>query len=179
MEWINHGERPIYESSWVSVGLIDVEVPGHRRFDHHVVHSGDAVGTIAINDEGAVLVMWRHRVITDTWGWEIPAGRIEPGESGAEAARRETREETGWAPATVDRLVEFFPCNGLSDLQFEIFVSTDAVYEGPPTDVSEAARVEWLPVGQLREEIAAGRMRDGLSLAACCYALALHPSFGS
>ncbi len=46
-----------------------------------------------------VLLLWRHRFITDTWGWEIPAGGIDPGETPPDAAARETLEETGWEPA--------------------------------------------------------------------------------
>ena len=45
-----------------------------------------------------MLLLWRHRFITDTWGWEIPAGRVEAGEALEDAARREAIEETGWAP---------------------------------------------------------------------------------
>jgi hypothetical protein len=35
--WIEHGERAIYDSPWVSLHLVDVEVPGGHRFEHHVV----------------------------------------------------------------------------------------------------------------------------------------------
>lgn len=172
MRWIVHGERPIYESPWVSVGLADVEVPGGPRFDHHVVHAGDAAGVVVHHAERGVLLLWRHRFITDTWGWEIPAGRIDDGESMADAAARETLEETGWRPGPLRHLTSFFPCNGLSDQQFHIFTADDADHVGDPSDPSEASRVEWVPTAQLRSAIASGEMRDGLSLTACCFALA-------
>ncbi len=37
MRWTVHGERPIYRSEWVNLTLVDVEPPGHGRFEHHVV----------------------------------------------------------------------------------------------------------------------------------------------
>ena len=46
----------------------------------------------------AGLLLWRHRFITGSQGWEIPIGKIEPGEDPATAAARETEEETGWRP---------------------------------------------------------------------------------
>ena len=51
---------------------------------------------MAVDPARGVLALWRHRFITDTWGWEIPAGRLEAGETAEQAARRETLEETGW-----------------------------------------------------------------------------------
>lgn len=173
MKWIVHGERSIYESPWVSLGLADVEVPGSHRFEHHVVHCGAAAGTVIMDPERGVLLIWRHRFITNSWGWEIPAGRIDGIETPAEAAARETLEETGWRPGPLVPLVGFFPSNGLSDQRFHIFTGETATYVGDPTDSSESSRIEWLSIEDLRTAIATGQMQDGLSLTACCYALAI------
>ncbi|MGH9186918.1 MAG: NUDIX hydrolase, partial [Acidimicrobiales bacterium] len=90
MRWTVHGERSLYDSDWVSLRLVDVEIPGGERFEHHVVRgAAAAAGTVVHDSAHGVLMMWRHRFITDTWGWEIPAGRIDPGESPMEAAARE------------------------------------------------------------------------------------------
>src|SRR6202163_884157 len=87
MRWVVHGERAVYESPWVSVALVDVEVPGGRRFEHHVVRMpGEASGVVAV-EGGRVLLIHRHRFITDSTGWEIPAGRVEAGEDSIEAGR--------------------------------------------------------------------------------------------
>src|SRR5689334_1572498 len=169
MEWIVHGERTLYESEWVTLALADVEVPGRRRFEHHVVRVGPASGAVVHDPDRGVLLLWRHRFVTDTWGWEIPAGRIDGGESAADAASRETLEETGWRPGPMRPLVRFFPCNGLSDQAFHIFTAEGAEHLGEPTDPSESSRVEWLTREQLRAAISAGEMLDGLSLTACCY----------
>lgn len=165
MEWIQHGERSVYESPWVSLRLVDVEVPGGERFEHHVVRRHlPAAGCVVHDPERGVLLIWRHRFITRTWGWEIPAGRVEEGEELAAAAAREVLEETGWQPGPVRHLFGFFPTNGLSDGRFEIFAAAGASYVGEPTDPSEADRVEWVPVERVRALIAAGEVKDGLSL---------------
>lgn len=81
MQWTVHGRRSIYESSWVSLDLVDVELPDGQRFEQHVVRMARPVaGAAVIRDPGQVLLLWRHRHVTGTWGWEIPAGRIEDGE---------------------------------------------------------------------------------------------------
>ena len=55
-------------------------------------------GAVALDDQDRVLLVWRHRFITKSWGWELPGGIVDSGETSAEAARRETVEETGWRP---------------------------------------------------------------------------------
>jgi 8-oxo-dGTP pyrophosphatase MutT (NUDIX family) len=172
MRWIVHGERSVYTSPWVSLRLADVEIPGGGRFEHHVVRvPREAAGCVVHDPDRGVLLIWRHRFITDTWGWEIPAGAVDEGESAADAAAREVREETGWRPGPVEHLVTFHPSNGLSDQRFHTFLARGAEREGDPVDVGEAERVAWRSPDEIRADIAGNQMPDGLSLAALLYAL--------
>ena len=167
MRWIVHGERLVYDSEWMRVALADVEVPGERRFEHHVLRMpAAAAGTVVHDPERGVLLLWRHRFVTDTWGWEVPAGRIDPGETPAEAAAREALEETGWRPGPLRPLTTYFPHNGTSDATFHLFAAAGAVHVGEPSDPSESERVEWRRVADVRDSIAAGEVGDGLSLTA-------------
>ena len=173
MEWIVHGERLLYDSDWVRLALVDVEVPGGERFDHHVVRlPRDASGTVVHDVDRGVLLLWRHRFITDTWGWEIPAGGIDAGETPQDAATREVVEETGWRPHRPELLVSYHPSNGLSDQTFHAFLARGAERVGEPTDVSESERIEWVPVDEVRRLVRTGQVRDGLSLTALAYVLA-------
>jgi 8-oxo-dGTP pyrophosphatase MutT (NUDIX family) len=168
-----HGERSIYDSEWVRLSLVDITVPGHGRFEHHVVRMpNQAAGTVVHDPERGVLLLWRHRFITDSWGWEIPAGRIDPGEGPAEAAAREVMEETGWRPTGLRPLVSYQPTNGLSDQRFHLFLARGALHVGDPTDVSESERIEWVPTAELRQLVSAGQVPDGLSLTALLYTFA-------
>lgn len=169
-----HGERQIYDSDWVRLTLVDVEIPGGSRFEHHVVRAPrNAAGTVVQSDRG-VLLLWRHRFITDTWGWEIPAGAVDHGESIEAAAAREVLEETGWRPETLEPLVAYHPMNGSCDQQFHTFLARGAEHVGAPTDPAEADRVEWVPVDAVRRILLDGGVTDGLSLTALTYALAFH-----
>ena len=165
MEWMIHGRRAIYESSWVSLDLVDVELPDGQRFEQHVVRMARPVAAVVVVDgQDRVLLMWRHRHVTDTWGWEIPAGRIEVGETPEEAAARETEEETGWRPGPLRKIVVSQPSNGSVDSRHHIFRADGAEHIGPPTDITEAARVEWVPLGEVRSRIAKGEIVNGGTL---------------
>jgi 8-oxo-dGDP phosphatase len=173
MRWTVHGERPIYESHWMSMVLVDVEVPGGPRFDHHVVRfPRKAAGTIVHDPERGVLLLWRHRFTTDTWGWELPAGAIDDGETPAEAAAREALEETGWRPGPLRPLGTYAPNNGSSDQLFHLFIAEGATHLGDPTDPSESERVEWRTVEQVRDAITKGEVFDGMSLTGLLWVLA-------
>ncbi len=185
MRWQVHGERDIYTSEWLTVALADVEVPAvgdhpAHRFEHHVVRSErPASGTVVldrVDGVDSVLLLWRHRFITDTWGWEIPAGGVDEGETSLQAARREVVEESGWDvggdAGTLEHLVDYFPLNGMADKRFDLFLARGAVHVGEPTDPSESERIEWVPVERLRAEVSAGHVGDGLSLTALLWCLA-------
>ena len=73
----------------------------------------------------------------------------------------------------------FHPANGISDQTFHTFIADGAVRVGDPTDIGEAERIEWVSVSEVRRIVAAGEMRDGLSLTAITYALAFGELDGS
>lgn len=173
MRWLNHGETVRYDSPWVRVMTADVELPDGRRFDHHVIRMPmPAAGVVVTDPDRGVLMLWRHRFITDTWGWEIPAGRLEAGETPEEGARREVIEETGWEPGALRALTVYHPSHGISDQTFHLFAASGAVRIGSPADWFESERVEWVPAAQVRAEVRAGNIGDGLSLTALLWCLA-------
>ena len=173
MRWTVHGERSIYDSEWMRLVLVDVEIPGVQRYDHHVVrYPQPASGTVVHDPDRGVLLLWRHRFITDTWGWEVPAGRIEIGETPEQAARRETLEETGWRPGALTKLGAYAPSNGSSDQMFHLFVAAGAEHVGEPSDIGESERIAWVPVDEVRRLIGSGELTDGLSITALLWALA-------
>lgn len=173
MRWTVHGERAVYSSPWMSMHLVDVEPPGGERFEHHAVRMPAAAAGVVLYDpapDRGVLLLYRHRFIGDFWGWEIPAGRIEAGERADAAARRESREEVGWEPATLVPLTTYRYASGSSDGEFALFFGTDVRQVGPPTDVHESERIAWVAPAQVRQLIARGEVIDGLTLTALLWA---------
>jgi 8-oxo-dGTP pyrophosphatase MutT (NUDIX family) len=98
MRWTIHSERDLYRDQWVHLATADVELPDGRHLDHRIIRTAAPGAGLIIVDNGRVLLMWRHRFITNSYGWEIPHGSIRPGENPADAAAREAEEETGWRP---------------------------------------------------------------------------------
>jgi 8-oxo-dGTP pyrophosphatase MutT (NUDIX family) len=165
MEWTVNGERLVYDSPWVQVALADVECGDLRVPEHHVVRAtAQVAGVVALNaDQDAVLMLWRHRFITGSWGFEVPAGRIDPGETPAEAADRECLEETGWRIGPSEPLARWHPSQGLIDQTFHAVQATAIEYSGPPVDVHEADRIEWVPFAEVERLLDSDDLVDGFS----------------
>lgn len=165
VRWTVHGRRELYQSPWVSLHLVDVEVPGGRRYEHHAISGPDAAGVIVTDPSRGTLMIRRHRFLSDEWGWEVPGGMIEAGESPEDAARRECVEESGWEPSTLRLLSKFAPIAGQSDQTFWVFAAGGALRLGEP-EPDETERVEWLDDATLRRLVERHEILDALSLIA-------------
>ena len=174
--WVVHGERALYRSEWVGVGLADVELPSGRRIAHHVVRvPRPAVGVVVHQPARGVLMLRRHRFIPDRWVWEIPAGRVEAGESVAAAGAREVLEETGWRVGPLAPVFEFWPSIGLSDQRFHLLHAREATLAGPPSDLDETGEVAWIPAARVPALIQSGQVAGALALTGLLWLLTLAP----
>jgi len=175
MKWEVGSERQLYVDDWLDIRVADVALPGGRHLEHRLVRTKPGAGAVAINRDRQVLLLWRHRFITDRWGWEIPMGRIEQGEFPIDAAAREFEEETGWRPGPLRPLIYVQPTPGLTTSEHHIFRADGATYIGEATDKFESERVEWLPLVDLRALIDKEEITSGTTIAALLYLLSEPP----
>jgi 8-oxo-dGDP phosphatase len=172
MRWTVHSEKPLYQDPWLDIRLADVEITGGRHLQHRVIRSRNGgAGAVVVDDQERVLLLWRHRFITDTWAWEIPIGGIKDGEEPAAAAAREVEEETGWRPGPMRLMTVVHPTPGLSDSTHQIFRADGATHIGPPSDDFEAERIAWVPLCETRRLIDKRDIVSGTTMAALLYVL--------
>jgi 8-oxo-dGTP pyrophosphatase MutT (NUDIX family) len=171
VQWKVNSERSLYRDQWVDVRSADIELPDGRHLDHRLIQDHASAGAVVVNDSGRVLLLWRHRFITDTWGYEIPLGRIRVGEAPIEAAAREVEEETGWRPGPLAKLLYVQPSAGLTTSQHHVFHASRSTYVGPAVDSIESEYVEWVPLNKVPELIGKGQIVSGTTVAALLMAL--------
>lgn len=163
--WINHGTlETVYSSWWLSLTIDKVEKPDGTIVEHEVVRGPDAAGMVVLNEHRGMLMIWRHRFMPDTWGWEIPGGVVDAGESPQVAAERECLEETGWkVVGPVRHVSRHHPSCGLVRQTFDLYLASDAVDHGDPVDKNEAASVAWRSHAQVAADLRNGKISDGLT----------------
>ena len=171
MRWIVHSEKPLYNDPWLDVRHADVELPDGCHLEHRVIRTPPGVGAVVTDEHGRVLPLWRHRFITDMWGWEIPVGRDEPGEDLAEAAAREVEEETGWRPGSLRPLLTVEPTPGISTSVHHVYRADSATQIGEPEDAFESSRVDWVPLDTIPGLISTGKISVATTLAALLYTM--------
>ena len=112
--------------------VFSVEVD-RRRFpngkDHEVtiVRHSPSVVIIPMRDDGQVILIRQYRASVDKELWEVPAGRVDTGESPEEAVVRECEEEIGLVPRRLQRIRGLFPAPGFCDEELIFFRVSDLV----------------------------------------------------
>jgi ADP-ribose pyrophosphatase len=105
----------------IEVSVDRIELPSGRRTDREVVHHPGAAAVVPFVSDGEVLLVRQYRHPVRTQLWEIPAGKLEPGEGALACARRELREETGFVADDWAEVGAFFTSPGFSDERITLF----------------------------------------------------------
>src|SRR6185436_665700 len=114
--------------------------------DYYVVTFGPRVGVVAVRN-GSVLLVRRYRFLVNDLSWEIPGGKVEPGEGPEAAGARECREETGVLCHDLKPLVVYYP--GLDNVDNRTTLLYSERVEEPAAFVADAKEVEeiaWIPL---------------------------------
>lgn len=90
----------LYEGRIVQLDVDEVEEPGGVHGRREVVRQRGSVAALPIHDDGRVTLVRQYRYAVDALVWELPAGRIDPGETPEQGAQRELEEEAGCAHAS-------------------------------------------------------------------------------
>lgn len=156
--WTIHEERLIDASRRLKLSIAAVELPDGVHFEQYVLRMPKAAMTVVLDDEDRVLLIWRHRFVIDQWTWELPGGYVDSTEDAARTAAREVEEETGWKPRNMSRLAVFQPLTGSADFENIVFLAEGADDTGAAPDVNEAAQIKWVPLKEVRDLMAEGKI---------------------
>jgi 8-oxo-dGTP pyrophosphatase MutT (NUDIX family) len=160
----------VYDSYWCGLRRDHVVLPGGALQEYHVFEIHDAVAVVPVLPDGSIVMLWQFRHPHGKTHWEVPAGRVDEGESAAAAAERELLEETGYRPRRVVRLAEFYPTNGISPHRAELFAALDCErVRAPEPGPCEKLSVHVKSEEEVRRRLARGDFTDGFTALALFY----------
>ena len=166
--------KAIYESDWVCLYLDTVRLPDGEIIDgyHQLHYPHESVSVVITNRQGELLLERNRRYTTGRLEWEVPAGRVETGESPEATARRECLEETGCTLREMRYLGWHNPANGMSDLKMHVFAATVEA-EGAITDTNEIESKRWFSPDEVKAMLRQGDIHCGVSMLALLWVLAI------
>jgi len=158
--------RRVYAGKVLSLDLDEVEEPGGVRTTREVVRHAGSVAVLALQDDGAVLLVRQYRYPVDDLVWELPAGRLDPGEAPEAAAQRELQEEVGQRARRLEKIAFFYTTPGFCDEAMHVFRGTSLEPAPAQGDEDERIEVRAFPLSELEAMIGRGEIREGKTLVA-------------
>jgi ADP-ribose pyrophosphatase len=128
-----------------------------------VQHSGSAV-MLAADEKKRILLVRQYRLPARQYLWEIPAGRLDPGETPLKAAKRELAEETGYRAGKWKKLVSYYPSPGFLAERMTIFVATKLTAGEAHNMEDERIEIGWFSRKDVEKMIRSGRIIDGKTI---------------
>lgn len=152
--------RCVYQGGLLHVREDRVELPdGQQATREYIVHPG-AVVVIPLLENGEVVMERQFRYPLRRDFYELPAGKIDPGEQPLACGQRELLEETGYVADKWRFLATIHPCIGYSDESMCLFLAEQLTLGGHRRDGDEFLEVFTMPLVQALEWVRCGRISD-------------------
>jgi ADP-ribose pyrophosphatase len=156
----------VYEGRVLDLDVDDVEEPGGIRGRREVVRQRGSVAALPVHDDGRVVLIRQYRYAVDQHVWELPAGRVDPGETPEQGARRELEEEVGLRPGSLEPLLVFWTTPGFCDEVMHLYRATGLESVPARPEADENIEAATFTLAEAREMIGRGEIRDGKTVVA-------------
>lgn len=130
-----------------------------------VRHPGGAA-VVALDGDGRVCLLRQFRHAAGGWIWEIPAGKLDPGEAPLTTAQRELVEEAGVRGARWESLGSIFSTPGFCDEVLHLFLARDLTAASQALGEHELIEVHWLALDDAVRQALSGELRDAKTVVA-------------
>jgi ADP-ribose pyrophosphatase len=153
-----------------SVNLDEVQLPSGRITERIRVEHPDASALVPILNDGRIILVKQYRYSIKEETLEIPAGKIDPGETPEHCVRREFEEETGLQVSNVEFLFRYVPAIGYSSEVLYIYKGTGiSSLENSTISSDEISKIKTFSIDELKTAIKTGLIKDGKTLLALYY----------
>lgn len=117
--------RELWKGSVGRFGEEEIELPDGRRFTLGVLQHPGACCVVPLLSDGRVVMLRQYRYAVGETLWEVPAGKLDPGEELEVCARRELEEETGYIAGELISLGSIYPTPGFCDERIHLYIARD------------------------------------------------------
>lgn len=158
--------RPVYDGRIVKLSVDRVRLPNGNVAELEMIRHQGAAAVVPVDAERNVLLVRQYRHAAGGWLLEIPAGKLDPGESPETCALREVEEETGFRPANLIPMGWIFTTPGFTDEKIWLFAATGLSEATQALEDDEVLTVHRVPLDEAVALATRGELRDSKSVCA-------------
>ena len=160
----------IYKGKILSLRKDEVALPDGKSAVREVVeHSGGS--TVLCEKDGKILLVKQFRYPYKEITLELPAGKLNEGETPEQTAIRELEEEGGIIAGRVKKLFDVYPTPAYTNEIIRIYQAEDIKEGAVNLDEDEFLSAVWMDKKEVKRMIDSGEIKDAKTLIALLYAL--------
>ena len=159
--------RTVYRGPVFWITTDHVVEPGGVKVRRDLIHHSGSVVVLAVDDSGRVprvLLERQYRHAAKDFLWELPAGRIDPGEQDLRAAKRELIEETGYRAKRWRRILKFYASPGFVAETMAVYLATGLRAGEAEPEEDEIIHTRMLPLPDVLKMVLKGTIRDAKTI---------------
>jgi ADP-ribose pyrophosphatase len=152
-----------WQGAWLRVVTEEVELPNGNTIDLDIVRHPGASAVVPFVSDDEVLLIRQYRYATDGTLWEVPAGKLDPGETPETCAGRELEEEAGYRAGRLESLGPMWASPGFTDEKIHLFAAFDLMEVPQRLEADEVIERVRMPFSQALDLIWSGELTDAKS----------------
>jgi 8-oxo-dGTP pyrophosphatase MutT (NUDIX family) len=144
----------------ISLTIDEVLLPNGHLASMEIVHHPGGAAVVALDAERRVCLLKQYRHAAGQWVWELPAGKLEPGEPPLYTAQRELTEEAGVAAASWQSLGTCVPSPGILNEVVHLYLATGLTPARAAPESGEVFEVHWVAIEAAYRQMLEGTIND-------------------
>ena len=156
--------KSIFHGKVITVNIDTVTLPNGVTVDLEMVRHPGAAAVVPLKEDGTVILIRQFRHAAGGFIYEIPAGKLHPGEDPKACAARELEEEVGYLAGRLELLSSIFTAPGFTDEVIHIYKATAMTKGRQHLDRDEVLEVVEMPLQEAMNMIRVGTIRDAKTM---------------